>query len=76
MLAEAVLFLAWKPDRLALFVEPVFRLTIIEKEKENSNCTIAWITINCDGNSLYLSISNNYVVRLLSANNQFFYERV
>lgn len=34
MLAGAVLFLAWKPDRLALFVEPVFRLTIIEKERE------------------------------------------
>ena len=34
MLAGAVLFLAWKPDRLALFVEPVFRWTIIEKERE------------------------------------------
>jgi len=34
MLAGTVLFLAWKPDRLALFVEPVFRWTIIEKERE------------------------------------------
>ncbi len=34
MLAGAVLFLAWKPDRLALFLEPVFRWTIIEKERE------------------------------------------
>jgi amino acid transporter len=34
MLAGAVLFIGWKPDRLALFVEPVFRWTIIKKERE------------------------------------------
>ena len=34
MLAGAVLFLSWKTDRLALFVEPVFRLKIIQKERE------------------------------------------
>ena len=25
MLAGAVMFISWKPDRLGLFVEPVFR---------------------------------------------------
>ena len=34
MLVGAVLFIAWKLDRLALFVEPVFRWTIIKKERE------------------------------------------
>ena len=34
MLAGAVFFLGWKTDRLGLFVEPVFRWTIIGKERE------------------------------------------
>ncbi len=34
MLAGAVFFLGWKTDRLGLFVEPVFRWTIIRKERE------------------------------------------
>lgn len=34
MVAGAVLFLGWKPDRLGLFVEPVFRWTILKKERD------------------------------------------
>jgi hypothetical protein len=34
MLAGAVLFISWEPDRLGLFVEPVFRWKIIKKERE------------------------------------------
>ena len=34
MLAGAVLFTAWKPDRLALFVDSIFRVTIIKKERD------------------------------------------
>jgi len=34
MLGGAVLFTAWKPDRLGLFVEPVYRLTILKKERD------------------------------------------
>ena len=36
MLSGAVLFLGWKTDRLSLFVEPVFRWTILKKEREIS----------------------------------------
>ena len=34
MVAGAVLFLSWKPDRLGLFVEPVFRWKILKKERD------------------------------------------
>ena len=32
--AGAVLYLAWRPDRLALFVTPVFHWKIVKKERE------------------------------------------
>ncbi len=32
--AGAVLYLFWKPDRLALFVTPVFHWKIVKKERE------------------------------------------
>ena len=32
--AGAVLYLAWKPDRLKLFVDPVFHWKIVKKERE------------------------------------------
>ena len=34
MVAGVVLFTAWKPDRLGLFVEPVYRLSILKKERD------------------------------------------
>ena len=34
MLAEAVMFISWKPDRLGLFVEPVFGWTLIKKKEK------------------------------------------
>ena len=76
MLAGAVLFLAWKPDRLALFVEPVFRLTIIEKEREIPTALLLGLLLIAIGIVYILASAIVMLIRKLSANNQFFYERV
>lgn len=56
MLAGAVLFLAWKPDRLSMFVEPVFRWTIIKKEREVSVALLLGLLLIAMG-IIYISAS-------------------
>ena len=56
MLAGAVLFLSWKTDRLALFVEPVFRLKIIQKEREIPAALLLGLLMIIIG-IIYISIS-------------------
>ena len=56
MLAGAVLFIGWKPDRLALFLEPVFRWTIIKKEREIPAALLLGLLLICMG-IIYISAS-------------------
>jgi hypothetical protein len=56
MLAGAVLFIGWKPDRLALFVEPIFRWTIIKREREIPSALLLGLLIISVG-IIYISAS-------------------
>ena len=56
MLAGAVMFISWEPDRLGLFVEPVFRWTIIKKEREIPAALLLGLIMIMTGIS-YFSVS-------------------
>jgi hypothetical protein len=52
--AGAVLYLAWKPDRLKLFVDPVFHWKIVKKEREISAALIVGLILIAIG-VIYIS---------------------
>ena len=56
MVAGVVLFLGWKPDRLGLFVEPVFRWTILKKERDIPAAILLGLVMTIMGIS-YISVS-------------------
>jgi hypothetical protein len=49
MLAGAVLYLAWSPGWMALFVDPVFHWRIIKKEREIPAALILGFLVMCMG---------------------------
>jgi hypothetical protein len=54
--AGVVLFVGWKPDMLSLFVEPVFRWTIIKKEREIPSSLLLGLLILSVG-IIYIAVS-------------------
>jgi hypothetical protein len=56
MLAGAVLFISWKPDRLGLFQEPVFRWKIIKKERDIPAALLLGLITIISG-IIYISVS-------------------
>ena len=49
MLAGAVLYLAWSPGWMSLFVDPVFHWRIIKKERETPSALIIGFLVICIG---------------------------
>jgi hypothetical protein len=53
--AGAVLYLAWRPDRLKLFVDPVFHWKIVKKEREIPAALIVGLILIAIGISYILA---------------------